>query len=42
LIVGAEGIVTGIDFVKVNEVSEEDIGPQVVREDQASRVVNNL
>src|SRR5882724_9356697 len=37
LIVSAEGIVTGIDFVKVNEVSEEDISPQVVREDRASR-----
>ena len=42
MIISVEGVVARIDFVKVNEMSEEDVSPQVVRENWASRVVNDF
>ena len=42
VIVSAEGIVTGIHLVKVDEASEQDIGPHVVWEYRAPWVVDDL
>ena len=42
MIVHVEGIVPGINFVKVNEMSEEDVSPQVVWEYQTSQVIDIL
>ena len=41
-IVGAEGIVSGVYLVKVNETSEQDISPHVVWEYRVSWVVDDL
>ena len=42
LIVHVKGIVPGINFVKINEMSKEDIGPQVVWEYQTPWVIDDL
>ena len=41
-IVGAEGVVSGVYLVKVDETSKQDISPQVVWKYRAAWVVDNL